>query len=53
MIDPAQQERVARAIRDVVANRSGRGKDWEELPEQLRKQYLAEAKAAIEAISHV
>lgn len=44
-----QIEAVAIAIRDVAANRSGRGKPWGDLPPDLREAYRDEARAAIKA----
>lgn len=39
-------EAGAQAIQRVVANRTGRGKDWSELPETKRESYREEFKAA-------
>ncbi len=49
MATPEQIEAAARAIRDVVANRSGRGRKWDALPDRVRDEYRAEAKAALAA----
>jgi hypothetical protein len=42
-------EAAAQALRAVVANRSGRGRAWQDLPERLREEYRAEATAALRA----
>jgi hypothetical protein len=42
-------EYAAQALRDVVGNRSGRGRAWPDLPESLRNEYRAEARAAVQA----
>jgi hypothetical protein len=38
------------AIRNVCANRSGRGRPWQDLPEKMRQDYRAEAEAALQAV---
>jgi hypothetical protein len=43
-------EAAAEAIRNVCANRSGRGRAWQDLPEKLRESYRAEAIAALRAV---
>lgn len=43
-------EAAARAIREVVAGRSGRGQPWEMLHERLKNEYRAEATAALAAV---
>ena len=45
----AQLEVGAQALQRIVANRTGRGKSWEEIPETLREGYREEFKAAYEA----
>jgi hypothetical protein len=52
---PAETEFVRRltraeAIRNVCANRSGRGRPWQDLPERAREDYRAEAAAALRAV---
>jgi hypothetical protein len=42
-------EAAAMAIRDVVGNRSGKGKPWEKLPSILKATYRREAEAALRA----
>jgi hypothetical protein len=39
----------AMALRDEVANRSGRGKDWNKLHEKIRDSYRREAAAVLRA----
>lgn len=46
---PAQIEVAAMAIREQFADRSGRGRDWNALPERVKDDYRAEAKAALKA----
>lgn len=46
---PTQLEAGAQALQRRVANRTGRGKSWEEIPETLRESYREEFKAAYEA----
>jgi hypothetical protein len=43
-------EAAAEALRTVVANRSGRGRAWKDLPERLRVEYRAEASAVLQAV---
>jgi hypothetical protein len=45
-------EFVAQAMRDHVANRSGRGREWSRLNEAVRNNWRAEARVAIEAYRH-
>lgn len=43
-------EAAAQAIRKAFANRGrGMGRDWNALPEQVKQDYRAEAKAALRA----
>lgn len=49
MFSPVQIEAGAQALQRIVANRTGRGKAWEEIPETLRESYREEFKAAYEA----
>ena len=42
-------EAAAMAIREVAGNRSGRGRDWDRLPEAVRADYRREAMAALRA----
>ncbi|WP_315705011.1 MULTISPECIES: hypothetical protein [unclassified Bradyrhizobium] len=50
-IDEHELEAAAAAIQRVVANRSGRGRNWLAIPESQRRHYREEARAAIEAAS--
>ncbi|WP_316172100.1 MULTISPECIES: hypothetical protein [unclassified Bradyrhizobium] len=50
-IDEYELEAAAAAIQRVVANRSGRGRNWFAVPEAQRRQYREEARAALEAAS--
>jgi hypothetical protein len=43
-------ELAAHAIRTIVADRIGRGRLWEDLPEKLRQDYRREAEAALRAV---
>ena len=43
-------EAAAQAIREVAGNRSGRGKDWDRIPETVRAAYRREARAALRAV---
>jgi hypothetical protein len=43
-------EAAAQAIRTACANRSGRGKPWDQLPERMRADYRLEAEAALQAV---
>ena len=43
-------ERGAMALRDVVGNRSGFGKPWDELFEPIKNQYRREAEAVLRAV---
>lgn len=45
-----QIEQAAEALRDHVANRSGRGRPWRSLPESMRQSYRDEVKAVINAL---
>lgn len=45
-----QVERAAAALRQVVANRSGRGRPWESLPPHIKAQYRAEALAVLDSL---
>jgi hypothetical protein len=45
----AQIEAAATAIHRVFANRSGRARAWERIPDVLKDEYRAEAKAALDA----
>jgi hypothetical protein len=45
-----QIERAAAALRQVVADRSGRGRLWEALPPHIKAQYRAEALAVIDSL---
>lgn len=49
MITDDQIEVAAKAIREVVANRSGKGCKWEALPRKVKESYRAEAQAALSA----
>lgn len=40
---------AAQALQHHIANRSGHGKKWEQLNPVVRKQYLEEARIALEA----
>jgi hypothetical protein len=42
-------EEAARALQLRVSNRSRLGRTWEQIPESIRKQFRAEAKAALRA----
>jgi hypothetical protein len=48
LITPTMIEAGAIALRDVVGNRSG-GKPWDELPDNIRAMYRAEAEACLRA----
>jgi hypothetical protein len=43
----AQIEAAAMAIREVVADRAGRGRDWRALNDRVKAEYRAEAEAAL------
>jgi hypothetical protein len=45
-----QVERAAAALRQVVADRSGRGRPWEALPPHIKAQYRAEALAVLDSL---
>jgi hypothetical protein len=49
VITPQMIEAGAAALRDVVVNRSGRGKPWDQLPDNIRAMYRAEAEACLQA----
>lgn len=49
ILSQQQLEAGAQALQRIVANRTGRGKSWEEIPETLRASYREEFKAAVEA----
>jgi hypothetical protein len=53
MSDEDEIEIVALAIREAVANHSGGGDDWDKLPQKLRDQYCAEARAAIATLDAI
>lgn len=40
-------ESAAMAIRQQFADRVGRARDWSDLPERLKDEYRAEARAAL------
>ena len=42
-------EAAAMALRDVVGNRSGRGKPWAKLPDNIKAMYQREAEATLRA----
>lgn len=44
-------EVAAQAIRQVVADRAGKGHPWPALPLRLRDDYRAEARAALIAVA--
>lgn len=46
-----QIEAAAMAIREVFADRVGKGRDWNALPPALKDQYRREAAAALIAAS--
>lgn len=48
-----QIEAAARAIREVVGNRSHYGLRWKDLAESLRESYRVEARAALLAAADV
>lgn len=50
-IDAVAIEAAAAAIHRVVANRSGRGRDWSAIAESLKAEFREEARAALEATS--
>lgn len=50
MVPDGDVEVAARAIQEVCGNRSGRGKPFDQLPQQLQDDYRAEARAALEAV---
>jgi hypothetical protein len=43
-------EAAAQAIREAAGNRSGRGKDWDRIPEAVKADYRREARAALRAV---
>jgi hypothetical protein len=43
-------EAAAMTIREVAGNRSGRGKDWNKIPEAVKADYRREARAALRAV---
>jgi hypothetical protein len=49
LITPTMIEAGAIALRDVVGNRSGWGRPWDELPDNIRAMYRAEAEACLRA----
>jgi|SRR6516162_4005150 hypothetical protein len=49
MTDADIIEVMAQAVREVVGNKSGRGRPWSELPWALRQSYRDEASAALKA----
>lgn len=44
-----QLEAGAQALQRIVANRTGRGRAWQEIPETLRESYREEFRTAAEA----
>jgi hypothetical protein len=50
MISTEMIEAAAMAIREVAGNRSGRGKDWDRIPEAVKADYRREARAALRAV---
>lgn len=46
-------EAGAQAIQRIVCNRSGRGREWRDLPEMARENFRDEFKAAFEAAMRV
>jgi hypothetical protein len=54
MTSAIEIDQAARAIRETVANRSGKSqRTWESLPERLKADYRAEAAAALAAAEAV
>jgi hypothetical protein len=49
-ITPHMIEIGAQALRDVVGNRSNRGRPWRSLPESLQHSYRVEAEAVLRAV---
>lgn len=49
-ISDEEVELGARALREVVGNRSGFGKPWEALPAPVKQQYREEALAVLSSI---
>jgi hypothetical protein len=54
MLDPSNDphaliERCAEALREHVANRSSRGRSWDELPAKLRQSCRDEARVVLVA----
>jgi hypothetical protein len=52
-VTDARIEAAAAAIHNTFANRSGKARAWERLPELMRERYREEAKAALEAAGGV
>lgn len=48
-ITPVMVEAAAKAIQEVVVNRSGRGREWSAIPERTQQSFRQEAEAALKA----
>jgi hypothetical protein len=47
VITPEMIEAAAIALRNATGNKSGKGKPWAKLPDNIRKMYRAEAEVTL------